>query len=270
MGRGTNRSYNSDGGAATYTSSCAPNGDCGRASRRKGYASDSSQGTRDGDWPATMTSLTDGSHLSATWALEPNLSKAESHTYIESRALAPPPPTFINIDGHDWQELWSKADRYTYYLQVATGHTQWEDPRSAAAPPPPPPPPPAPALLRHDRNPEVLQAHVAACKPSQIRRSLSGGPLVTVGDSSSLKQAISEPHVYDHGMVSYRESRSTDDDEKDVDRFFADVVSPSSENSPPKNNPPVSPRAQVEKLAFQFHTAAKLAAQPQQDERRYA
>lgn len=264
MGRGTNRSYSSDGGATTHAPPVTTTGDRGCVPRRKGYASDSSQGTRDGDWPATMTSLAGGAQFCAVWASEPDLSEPESRSYTEPCAHAPmpsppppPPPTgltFITSDGHRWQELWSEADQYTYYLQTATGHTQWEEPRPVAPLPPPPLPAPMPVSLHHhdreDRgrgfDPEILQARVPAREPSPMRRSLSGGPLVTVDDGAPLRPALSESPSYDRSTTSaYKELCSQDDDEKDIDQFFCNLVSPSNEGS---RSPPASPvpRASVD------------------------
>ena len=130
---------------------------------RRGYASDSSRGSRDGDWPAAMT-----------------------------RAAPPPPPppppaTFL-CDGDEWQELWSEADQYAYFQHVATGHTQWDDPRRGRPPPPPAPPPPPPPPQRASRSrsaPEVLgnARRRPARDASPGRRAFAtGGPLVSPVD----------------------------------------------------------------------------------------
>jgi len=135
------------------------------ASPRRGYASDSSRGSRDGDWPAAMT------------------------------ASPPPPPppsppgTFL-CAGAQWQELWSDADQYAYFQHVATGHTQWDDPRRGRPPPPPAPPPalPPPPPQRASRSrsaPEVLgnARRRPARDASPGRRAFAtGGPLATAVD----------------------------------------------------------------------------------------
>ena len=134
------------------------------ASPRRGYASDSSRGSRDGDWPAAMT------------------------------ASPPPPPppsppgTFL-CAGAQWQELWSDADQYAYFQHVATGHTQWDDPRRGRPPPPPappaPPPPPPQRASRSRSAPEVLgnARRRPARDASPGRRAFAtGGPLATAVD----------------------------------------------------------------------------------------
>ena len=104
--------------------------------RQGGYASDSSRGSRDGDWPAAMTRARAAAAAAAA--------AAARDVPLRRRRVA---------------GALVEADQYAYFQHVATGHTQWDDPRRGRPPPPPAPPPPPPPPQRASRSrsaPEVL------------------------------------------------------------------------------------------------------------------
>ncbi|KAJ1455351.1 hypothetical protein M885DRAFT_520251 [Pelagophyceae sp. CCMP2097] len=199
------RRYASDGGAdrhivAQYDDGRAPPLPSVDAppQKRRGYTSDSSQGTRDGDWPASMTANVSRAQPAMDEVAQPYLRRADSmgsdDVPRESDELGG--GHFYTPDGECWQELYSHEDEYTYYLHVVTGETQWDDPRAAVEEPPRAPEPVEADGRRAvssswDASAAVTPAAAATTQRAattqsldkpQFRRALSGGPLATAVD----------------------------------------------------------------------------------------